>query len=151
MADPRTHLPDGVWRVERTPVRPSTHWLIPPTFWLNAIDDTSGDRVSAFVALGEKSSDYTLEEWGLPATLPWDRVWHLAHVGPRAEKAKGGTKAIVGFLAREADAQRVWLTTEVKTIQGTDGVVRALLAKHGGFVTPDPEYCGMMIRAPHTP
>lgn len=145
----RADLPAGAWQILKGAVQPSEHpALLPPTFWVVAEDSGTGDRVEAQLSIGEKSGEYTRDEWGLPADLAWERVWYLAHIKPRLARATGGTTAIIRFLAREADAHRVWVTTEVKTIYGTDAIVRALLTKRGGFVSPNADYIDMMVRAP---
>lgn len=147
MADPRTSLPVGQWKRTRSRVR-QTGPEMPVEFSLFADDDATGDRVHASVVIGDLT-DYTLEDWGLPAALPIDRVWYLARIVPRTEKARGGTKAVVRFLGRLADKASVWVTTEVKTgSKSRDVVLMRLLSTHGGFESSDPEYAEMMIRRP---
>lgn len=98
MADPRTNLPVGQWKISGTRVRLPRHKLEPPTFWILATDDATGDRVQAFVSIGKLSGDYSLEDCGIPGDVPWGRVLHLARIEPRKELARGGTIAVIEYL-----------------------------------------------------
>jgi hypothetical protein len=148
VADPRTQLPVGDWQLHRTAVQPPDARVDVAWFWVFATDRVTGDRVGAYVTIGQGSHSH--EDWGLPSDLPLERVWYLANLDERSgAKARGGTAAVVRCLARLADREGMWLTTEVQPHnRALEKIIMALLAKHAAFMSPDPEFAAMMIRSP---
>ena len=103
----------------------------------------------AYVTIGDLGC-YSHEDWGLPSDLSLERVWYLANLDERSgAKARGGTAALVRYLARLADREGTWLTTEVQPHnRALEKIIMALLAKHAAFTSPDQEFAAMMVRSP---
>ncbi len=128
MTDERC-LPVGQWVAGGTPTRTKP-------FDVYVRDPCTGDYVVATVH--EEQSDGM---WSLPLEV----VWNLGCIEPRTARAKGGTRALIKYLAEQADNAKKWLYAEV--CSNNDAVVMRLLGEQG-FTSPDSEYPKTMTREP---
>jgi hypothetical protein len=126
----REGLPEGKWTATVAPFAQSKDRAF-SGFRLVHTDAVTGDRVDAWIY--EDDEQYASESTGIPSDLKPKQLWHLGRLEPRVQRARGGTKATLRYLAEQADQRGVWIMTEVMADNGDDATLIRVLKKYGDF------------------
>jgi hypothetical protein len=145
MTDTR-NLPEGTWKLRRTPVLRKAGLS---RFKVEAFDAATQDLVCADIVIGSKN--ISLADMELPDELPGnlgpEKVWYLSNIKPRTALAKGGTAEMLRRLAQQADANGCWIWTEVQPKDVSPETLIQILEKYGGFIRGK-EHAFVMHRPP---
>jgi hypothetical protein len=130
-------LPEGEWKIHDrqnwalTPKEVAQLPGTPKAVEVVGSDAATGDRVVANLFIGDVENG-SGSELKLPPSLELAKMWRVAGISPRASLARGGTKAILGYLCATADQHDAWLTVEIQPRDDSrSSKIKALFRRYG--------------------